>query len=91
MSKYRFRPIQVDAYQFTGDFPAADREALPRFVVDALRADVLQLHLSTNTWSLRLPDGAGNVPIKSGNWIIEGANLSIMEDPAFQETFELAD
>jgi len=86
MPQFRKRPIIVEAYQYIeGSF---DRAAAPRFIQDALRADVIKLN-GTGQYYIETPEGTLFVADK--DWIIQGVECEIYpcKPSVFDATYEL--
>jgi hypothetical protein len=86
MPNYRKKPIVIEAYQYLES--SFDRDAAPRFIQDALRADVIKLN-GVGQYYIETPEGT--LFVADGDWIIQGVECEIYpcKPSVFDATYDL--
>jgi hypothetical protein len=85
MPQFRKKPVTVEAFQYQeASFPS---EA-PRFIQDALRADVIKLN---GVGQYYIETREGTLFLTDGDWIIQGVENEIYpcKPSVFDATYEL--
>lgn len=91
MAKYRKKSIEVEAFQYDGDFKGSDgRFYVPEWAESALEDGTLY-YSSVEPWELFVMTGEGVTHVAVGDYLIldEGGEIYPCEPGIFDETYEL--
>ena len=97
MNKYRKRPIEVDAWQWDGDYPGADGKPCPEWVREALIDGRITVTRDSgafgDTRRLRIDTPEGVMMARMHDWIIRGVKGEIYpcKPDIFEATYEPAE
>lgn len=95
MSKYRKKPIIIEAFQYDGDFQKQTGEYyVPIWAVEAYKNGVLyfkQLDTLGHPCELFVRTLEGNMKANIGDYIIQGVNAELYpcKPDVFEKTYEL--
>ncbi|MGL5271465.1 MAG: hypothetical protein ACRC7I_13260 [Selenomonadaceae bacterium] len=94
MAKYRKKPVEVEAFQYDGDFINSKGESyVPKWAIDALNGFTLQIgsfDFKDDPAGLYIRTLEGTMRIDIGDFIIQGVNgeLYPCKPDIFEKTYE---
>ena len=88
MSRYRKRPVEIDAFQWTG---GPDQTEDPLWIVDAIAQGKVRFNdICSDKVSMTIRTLEGDMTAHPGDWVIRGikGELYPCRDDIFQATYE---